>query len=355
MKASTFAISLFVLACFIGSATAAEVRTWTDTSGKTLSGSLEEVTADGKVRIQSGEQSFTIPIERFSDEDQEYIDSHKDEIEQDTSPSRRRRKSDLFDYRQWKDNKDNEIKAKYVRIFEGQVVLLQGRTAHKVSFYDLSDEDQVYLRGELEQRGEADQIPPPPAGGNSGGPSAIAGGNPAYGPQMGNIAAAPPAYAPPAMDDFAKKQQEEHERMRREIEKQQAEAARRAQEAAREREENARRRQQEDERRIQEQNQRLEQQRQQQLARMNTPMGGGQNMEMQYEEYKVCSNCDKRIDDSIGAGDNCPHCNVFFASEQDRFGRTTKEVPVPWYYGAPIPIGLIVWVVVAVFRKMGGN
>ncbi|QDU76057.1 hypothetical protein Pan97_31020 [Bremerella volcania] len=352
MKASTNAISLFVFACLLSSVMAAEVRTWTDSSGKTLSGSLEEVTSDGKVKIKSNGQTFTIPIERFSDEDQKYIDSQKEEMEKEDSPSRRRRKSDLFDYRQWKDNQDNEIKAKYVRMFEGQVVLLQGRTAHKVSFYDLSDEDQVYLRTELEARGEESQIPPPPAGG--GGSGEIAGGSAPYDPRMGNQVAAPPAYAPPAMDDFAKRQQEEHERNRREIEKQQAEARRAMEEAQRKREEEAQRRQREEEERIQRENQRREQQRQEQLARMNAPMGGP-SMQPQWEEYKECSNCHKRIDGNIGAGDNCPHCGVFFASETDRFGRTTKKVPVPWYYGAPIPIGLIVWVVVAVIRKMGSS
>lgn len=355
MKASTIAISFFVLGLLISCATAEEVRTWTDTSGKTLTGSLEEVTADGKVKISSNGKSFTIPIERFSDEDQKYIDSHKDEME-DESPTRRRRKSDLFDYRQWTDKQDNEIKAKYVRIFEGQVVLLQGRTAHKVSFYDLSEEDQAYLRGELEARNEADQIPAPTAGNNGGGPgpNMIAGGNQPFDPRMGNQVAAPPAYAPPAMDDFAKRQQEEHEKMRRELQKQEEEARQRAEEARRKREEDDRRRQQEQEERIQRQNQQLEEQRQQQLARMNAPMGGP-SMEMQYEEYKECSKCHKRIDGNIGAGDHCPHCGVFFSSETDRFGRTTKKVPVPWYYGAPIPIGLIVWVAVTIFRKMGGS
>lgn len=357
MKASTFAISIFVFGLLATCVMAAEERTWTDSSGKTLTGSLEEVTEDGKVKIKSNGQTFTIPIERFSDEDQKYIDSQKEEMEKATTPTRRPRKSDLFDFRQWKDNQDNEIKAKYVRMFEGQVVLLQGRTAHKVSFYDLSDEDQVYLRGELEARNEADQIPAPPANASSGGNSSgeiAGGGNQPYDPRMANQISAPPAYAPPAMDDFAKRQQEQHEKARREIEKQQEEARRAAEEARRRREEDEQRRQREYEENIQRQNQQREQRQQEQLARMNAPIGGP-SMQQEWVEYKVCSSCNKEIPNNIGAGDRCPHCNVFFASETDRFGRTTKKVPVPWYYGAPIPIGLIVWVVVAVIRKMGSS
>ena len=327
MKASTFAISLFVTGILTCCATAAEVRTWTDSSGKTLSGALEEVTSDGKVKIKSNGQTFTIPIERFSDVDREYIDSHKDEMDkEDSSSTRRRRKSDLFDYRQWKDNEDNEIKAKYVRFHEGKVVLLQGRTSHQISFYDLSDEDQVYLRRELEARGEENQIPPPTLNTRRDGTGAISeGGNLAFDPRMGNQAA-PPAYAPPAMDDFAKKQQEEHAKMRREIEQKEAENRRAAEEQKRQQEANERRRQQEQEERVAQQNQRIEEQRHQQLARMNT----GPQMEMEWVEYKICGSCSKQIDKSITAGDRCPHCNVFISEEQDRFGNTTKKVEVPW-------------------------
>lgn len=368
MKASTIAISLFVCVLLASCLMAADVRTWTDTSGKTLSGSLEEVTEDGKVKINSNGQSFTIPIERFSEEDQKYIDSQKEEMEEDDSPTRRRRKSDLFDYRQWKDKQDNEIKAKFVRMFEGQVVLLQGRTPHKVSFYDLSDADQVYLRGELENRGEDDQIPPPPANtGGGAGPSGgeIAGGGAApYDPRMANQVSAPPAYAPPAMDDFAKRQQEEHEKMRREIEKKQEEDRRAREEAQRKFEESQRQREAEEQRRQQERDQRLAQQvqqaqqRQQDMVARQQDMyggGGGGGGSSAEQPAGTCSNCNKVIYGNIGAGDHCPHCNVFFSKETDEFGRTTKEVPVPWYYGAPIPIGLIIWVVVTVIRKMGSS
>ncbi|MEW4561878.1 hypothetical protein AB1K70_05090 [Bremerella sp. JC770] len=334
MKASTFAISVFALGLLASAVIAAEERTWTDTSGKTLTGELEEVTSDGKVKIKSNGQSFTIPIERFSDEDQQYIDAQKKQMEKDEAPTRRRRKSDLFDYRQWKDNQDNEIKAKYVRIHEGQVVLLQGRTAHKVSFYDLSTEDQAYLRGELAARNEANQIPPNPAGASSDG-NPIAGGQP-YDPRMGNIAAAPPAYAPPAMDDFAKRQQEQHEKMRREIEQKQAEARRAAEEAKRRYEEGIRQREADNQRREQEyvqqaqrEAERRNREREEQIARMTSSPSMPQ-MEMRYEEYKVCDQCNNRIDMNIGAGDSCPHCGAFFSHEKDRFGNTTNRVSVPW-------------------------
>lgn len=356
MKASTFAISFFVLSLLTCCATAAEVRTWTDASGKTLSGSLEEVTSDGKVVIKSGGQTFTIPIERFSAEDKAYISSNKDQSGGKETPPGRRRKSDLFDYRQWKDDEDNEIKAKFVRMFEGQVVLLQGQKAHKVSFYDLSDEDQAYLRGELEQRGEDSQIPPPPSSAGGNGPNPITGGNQAYDPRMGNQVAMPPAYAPPETDDFAKRQQEEHEKNRREIEKREAEARRVAEELKRKREEDARREQQEEEERIARQTQRMQdmaRQNEQDMVARNNDIFGSSGGSSGNQPAGSCGSCKKTIYGNYGAGDRCPHCGILFTSEVDEFGRTTKTIPLPWYYyGGPLPVGLIIWAIVAVFRRL---
>ncbi|MBA2113747.1 hypothetical protein [Bremerella alba] len=362
MKASTFANSILVVGLLASCAIAAEVRTWTDASGKTLSGSLEEITSDGKVKINSNGQTFTIPLERFSEADQEYVDSQKGRMEEEETSTRRRRKSDLFDYRQWKDKDDNEVKAKYVRIFEGQVVLLQGRTAHKLSFYDLSEEDQIYLRGELETRGEANQIPPPAISDmpSETGPNAIDGGNQPYDPRMGNQVGMALAYAPPPTDDFGKKQQETHIRMRREIERQQAENRRAAEEAKRKREELERRPKlsavdlaHRDMQEFAKAERERDRNWSEQAARNNEFFGSGGSSQTQRKGQ--CTSCKKTIIGDYKAGDRCPHCNVFFTHEVDEFGNTTNKVPLPWYfYIGPLPIGLIIWAVVAFFRKISG-
>ena len=44
------------------------------------------------------------------------------------------------------------------------------------------------------------------------------------------------------------------------------------------------------------------------------------------EEVGECSNCGKEVSAEYGAGDNCPHCGVFFEYEEDRFGNT-KHAP----------------------------
>jgi hypothetical protein len=43
-----------------------------------------------------------------------------------------------------------------------------------------------------------------------------------------------------------------------------------------------------------------------------------------YEEVGVCSNCNKEVSDEFGAGDNCPHCGIFFEYEEDEHGNKTK-------------------------------
>ncbi len=372
MPASRIPLALFLIGLFVASASAAEVREWTDAKGQKLSGALEEITDDGKVKINSNGQTFTIPIERFSDEDKKYIDSQRESMgdADDDKPTRRSRRSDLFDYRQWTDKQGNEIKAKFVRMHEGQVVLLQGRTAHKVSFYDLGDEDQVYLRGELENRGEDDQIPDPPAvntnSGGEGNPNM--GGN---GPRMGNMPSIPPSpYAPTGMDDFVKQQREQHEKNRREIEKRAEEQRRAMEEAVRRRQEESQRREMEIARQEAERDQALSNQHQSMVNRMNQMSSNMESQmnqqiqdmqQMELVEYKYCTKCNKEIPDHIGAGDNCPHCGIYFAEETDRFGNTTKKAPIPWigkggiWSGAMLGglIGGIVGVIKWLMKKAG--
>ena len=150
-----------LLLCFLSTAVfAQEAREWTDLNGKKLNGKFLELTAEGNVRINSDGQFFSIPITAFSQADQDYARQQQKVKESMTPEQPMIDKSDmtLFDYRQWSDFRGDSVKAKYVRMHEGYVILMQGNKPHKLSFYTLSADDQKWLRGHLTKRGEANEI-----------------------------------------------------------------------------------------------------------------------------------------------------------------------------------------------------
>ncbi len=161
---------LLVVVALVGTCTtllhAQEVREWTDTRGQTMTAKLLMVTPDDKVVLESDGQTYFIPLDRFSEKDQEYVQAQKnaepsdsDEEPTEETPTRRPSKDDeLFDNRQWTDSQGMQIRAKYLRMHEGHAIIKQGAKVHKVSFYDLSEADQAYLREKLAARGEEDQI-----------------------------------------------------------------------------------------------------------------------------------------------------------------------------------------------------
>ncbi len=162
MLASRHLIYVPLLVCLIAlSANAQEVREWTDANGRTLSGKFLELTGENNVRIESDGEIFVIPLSAFVEADQQYAKQQQANATTPmTSPKPKIDKSDdtLFENRNWSDYKDESIKAKFVRMHEGYVILLQGANAQKVSFYILSKDDQTWLRDHLRKRGEEDQI-----------------------------------------------------------------------------------------------------------------------------------------------------------------------------------------------------
>lgn len=361
-----WAVALIFVAFSFSPLVAAEVRTWTDAKGEQLTGALIEVTQDGKATIISKGQKFTIPIEQFSEADQKYIQTQR-KANSNLAPGPNR--SDLKKYRTWTSASDETIKAKFVRINEGRVVLLQGNKAHQVTLAELSQEDQEFLRATLTPAEYQELVENNTAGNNANGggeimpgmanqPGMINGQPGIIGEGMDGTAMGRQAptyrsiYAPPLGDEFGTQQKTIHDEMRRQIVQEQEETRRRQEEAR------ALAQQRENERRQQWEE---EQQRRMQppsVASIPAPtipqpsFPSSSHQPQRDEAVGTCSNCHKTIYGDVGAGDHCPHCGVFFAEEVDEFGRTTKKVPVPWYYGAPIPIGLIIWGIVAVFRKM---
>lgn len=60
----------------------------------------------------------------------------------------------------WTDKFGKTVNAKFVRFFDGNVVLQQGVKVIKVPFEELSEKDQDFVRELLEKKGQADLLPP---------------------------------------------------------------------------------------------------------------------------------------------------------------------------------------------------
>ncbi|MEW4456052.1 hypothetical protein AB1L30_25525 [Bremerella sp. JC817] len=217
-------IPLFSLLLCLTSAIASaqEVREWTDASGQKLTGKFIELTSDNVVRIESNGEEYGIPLSAFIQADQDYAklqqaNANKPKTPTDSSPAPWIDKSDktLFENREWANYRDQKIKARYVRMVDGYVVLMQGANPQKVSFYLLSKEDQDYLRNHLKKRGELDQIltrqeieeDDPDVHKDmdsyiSSGPTGMDGGPMTSNTNGNNNTSRPPAYVPPETEPY---------------------------------------------------------------------------------------------------------------------------------------------------------
>jgi len=162
MLASRHFLFVPVLLCiFAALAVGQDSREWTDANGRTLKGTFLELTPENNVRIDSGGEIFVIPLSAFVEADQQYAkqqQANANKPQEMDKPKIDKSDETLFENRDWSDYKDESIRAKFVRMHEGYVILLQGANAQKVSFYILSKKDQDWLRDHLQKRGEADQI-----------------------------------------------------------------------------------------------------------------------------------------------------------------------------------------------------
>ena len=134
--------------------------------------------------------------------------------------------SSIVRAREWTYDTGRTIEARFIRMHEGQVVLMRGKKVMKVDFYQLSDADQQYLRDELSAKGLSHQILPPrpknqPEEGGS--PQQTAGPppgmsmphTPRFGPPAGMFPAANAmaAQARAEHDRFVAESRQRHERM----------------------------------------------------------------------------------------------------------------------------------------------
>ncbi|PHR97738.1 MAG: hypothetical protein COA78_27095 [Blastopirellula sp.] len=162
-------LAFFVLAC-IG--TVADARTWTDISGKKLEADFVRVTSDDKLVLQGADQEFIVPLNRFIKEDQEHVKklllikpatlpSGKSLPGKSLSGSKSSTRN-LTEKRVWTSTEGGSVTAKFLRIHETRVVLMQGSKPWPIEFYELSKFDQEFLRKELDALGRSAEIPEKP-------------------------------------------------------------------------------------------------------------------------------------------------------------------------------------------------
>ena len=166
-------------------------RTWTSTDGRTIRAEfIREL--DGEVTLLKDGKIVTLPLERLCERDRQIVrdlaegKSVPEEADpaspantnsdartasesgasapsaaasESTSPQPLVKKPLPIENRTWTDIHGNQITGKYVRINGSNVVLLRGGKSVSVAFYELSSEDQEYLRELLTSRGEEGVIP----------------------------------------------------------------------------------------------------------------------------------------------------------------------------------------------------
>jgi hypothetical protein len=220
---------------------AAKERTWTDTSGRTIRGEFVRELGDEVALLVDG-KLVTIPLDKLSPRDREAVRElaagrevpddppplpapvaePATPVEAPSSPSAPEAEIDVTPVpaattpattppafspppaatddepsepspapslvpgrrakapanRTWTDTQGRQVTGKFVRVFNGKVMISRPGRIVPVGFYDLSDADQQYVKDLLIERGEESLIPPKPVpqvAGGVGGSAAIAG------------------------------------------------------------------------------------------------------------------------------------------------------------------------------------
>lgn len=168
-----FCLAILILS---GICSQAHARIWIDSEGRSVD--AEFISFDGAnvfLRRPSGE-TLEVAFSKFSDSDKKRIVVLRDQAlktasdptvagmtdDKDASdtPTEAEVRRELSRSRKWTDKDGNQIQAKFVRIFEGNVILLQGNKGHNVEFYELCEVDQAYLRDQMEILGQGYLVPP---------------------------------------------------------------------------------------------------------------------------------------------------------------------------------------------------
>lgn len=177
--------------------TAAEERTWTSADGRTMQAEFVRSSGDDVTFIFQGKE-ITLPITRFSEEDQQVIRDLAsgtttpagDSSDDDEASSTKKPKSTTATSREWTDTLGNKLTAKFLRVVGPEVVLQRASRVTKIPFINLSPDDRAYVRQMLADRGDEAALAALPAENSIGGAGGIDPGmNPGVNP--GAIPGAP--------------------------------------------------------------------------------------------------------------------------------------------------------------------
>jgi hypothetical protein len=192
---------LFALLLASASVAVAKERVWTSNDGRTMRGEFVRE-LDGEVTFLVGGKLQTVPLSRLSERDQQIVRdlAAGREVPDDSLPASA---DDPFTgppaeskppaasgspaavgpaeatpadrppplvskpktavNRVWTDNQGRKTTGKFVRVFNGDVVLLRAGGPISIPFYDLAEADQEYVKDLLKSWGQEELIPDRPA------------------------------------------------------------------------------------------------------------------------------------------------------------------------------------------------
>lgn len=371
----------------------AAAREWTDKHGHSTSADFVRIHEDDVI-LMRGKKVHRVPFAEFCPDDQEYIRTllakkGKEHLVPVDAP-----------LRTWTDNRGRGIEAQLVRVDDEQTVVLRGaKKMHEIAFDKFSAADRAYLRAELAAQGKADSLPPATADELAAAVPASPPPAVAQAPPAAPAIAAPPlpSFSPPPIPrvglpgppgfgggaSAARERMQQHlaemEAARQRSQQESAEQMRRMREESEERrrrwdEEQAAAQQRREEQRRADQQRRAESQaraeqaaaeQRARLQSMTQPATSNPPVPQtlapspaapQFEQrmYKYCEKCQKELPDSIGAGDHCPYCGVFFDFERTLDGQKIQAPAekrfLHWITGGG-GVALVVWLIVAVVRR----
>jgi hypothetical protein len=134
-----------------------EEREWHDVQGRSLVGTYVRQKA-GRVTLKSNGSVVTVPIERFSQADRDYLQLQEENEAQPIGDRLKGRTTPPDLNRVWTDNQGRKLRATFVRVHLDQIILA-GTTTQSVPFASLSVDDQQFLRDYLASKGQANLLP----------------------------------------------------------------------------------------------------------------------------------------------------------------------------------------------------
>ena len=149
---------------FASSTLSAQIRTWTDNAGRQVKAKFGGVNGDNVVLVQ-GLKRVVVPLNSLSDADRAYIaakqggDAGQEPDAEDDQPNAQVKQLGKMERdRTWHDSRGKTIKAKFVRVHDGNVILKQGVRIQKIPFDKFAANDQETIKQLLQEDGLDDVV-----------------------------------------------------------------------------------------------------------------------------------------------------------------------------------------------------